>query len=444
MRRLLHTTLSALLAVAAATGIAATARAADATGPITGLAGKCVDVAASATANGTPVQLYTCNGTAAQQWTVVADRTVRAFGKCLDVQGGINADGTKVQLWDCNGNPQQQWTYDPARLTLVNPATGRCLDARGQSDADRTPLQVWTCNGQTNQRWTLPTGQGCQRAVPVGEHAVPVVLGGTRYDVTVYVPASAPATAPLVLNLHGTGSWGANQLYYSDMKVAADANGFLVAAPSGAMPNGDGYAWNVPGVGSYPPGSRDDVAFLDQVITTLTGSLCGDPKRVYATGYSGGGRMTSAYACARPDRVAAIAPVAGLRAGRPDPADASRPDTASCRPSVSVPVVAFHGRQDATNPYDGGGSDVWRYSVPAAQQRWAAINGCTGSPTSTTVSTHVTSTAYRCGADVVLYTVSDGGHTWPGTPRPSPGNGSTTQEINANTLMWQFFTRYTR
>ena len=40
------------------------------TGAITGYGGKCVDVAAASSANGTKIQLYTCNGTNAQTWTV--------------------------------------------------------------------------------------------------------------------------------------------------------------------------------------------------------------------------------------------------------------------------------------------------------------------------------------------------------------------------------------
>ncbi len=72
-------------------------------GPIVGIASKCVDVRAANTANGTPVQLYTCNGTAAQQWTVGTDQTLRALGKCMDVTGAGTANGTKVQLYTCNG-----------------------------------------------------------------------------------------------------------------------------------------------------------------------------------------------------------------------------------------------------------------------------------------------------------------------------------------------------
>src|SRR4051794_41417215 len=91
-----------------------------ATGQITGLGGKCVDVAGANTANGTAVQLWDCNGTNAQQWTVGSDGTLRALGKCMDVTSAGTANGTQVQLWDCNGTGAQQWSRG-ANASLVNP-----------------------------------------------------------------------------------------------------------------------------------------------------------------------------------------------------------------------------------------------------------------------------------------------------------------------------------
>lgn len=122
-------------------------------GQITGLAGKCVDVAGAGTANGTTVQLYTCNGTGAQRWTRSGE-TFQALGKCLDVSGGSTADGARVQLWDCNGTGAQRWIYTAAR-DLVNPQANKCLDVTGNNSADATPLQLWTCHGGANQKWTL-------------------------------------------------------------------------------------------------------------------------------------------------------------------------------------------------------------------------------------------------------------------------------------------------
>ncbi|MFI6444338.1 ricin-type beta-trefoil lectin domain protein [Kitasatospora sp. NPDC050543] len=124
-------------------------------GSLTGLAGKCLDVAAAGTANGTRVQLYGCNGTSAQRWTVGADRTVRALGKCLDASGGGTADGTRVQLWDCNGTGAQRWSYNAATHDVVNLNADKCLDVSGNSPADGTPTQLWTCTGGANQKWAL-------------------------------------------------------------------------------------------------------------------------------------------------------------------------------------------------------------------------------------------------------------------------------------------------
>ncbi|ANH94758.1 ricin-type beta-trefoil lectin domain protein [Streptomyces sp. NPDC057197] len=122
--------------------------------PIRGLAGKCVDVAGANPANGTPVQLYDCNGTAAQQWTAGSDGTLRALGKCLDVKDNATADGSQVQLWDCTGGPNQKWAL-PAARDIVNPQADKCLDATGGSSANGTRLQIWTCTGAANQKWTV-------------------------------------------------------------------------------------------------------------------------------------------------------------------------------------------------------------------------------------------------------------------------------------------------
>ncbi|WP_329054875.1 RICIN domain-containing protein [Amycolatopsis sp. NBC_01488] len=124
-------------------------------GQITGVGGKCVDVAGANNANGAAVQLYDCNGTTAQQWTVGSDGAVRALGKCLDVTSAGTANGTTVQLYDCNGSGAQKWSANGSR-NLVNAGSGKCLDATGNSSANGTRLQIWTCGSGANQKWTLP------------------------------------------------------------------------------------------------------------------------------------------------------------------------------------------------------------------------------------------------------------------------------------------------
>ncbi|GHJ41374.1 ricin-type beta-trefoil lectin domain protein [Streptomyces sp. TS71-3] len=123
-------------------------------GTIKGLGGKCVDVAGASAANGTPVQLYDCNGTAAQQWSVNGD-TLRSLGKCLDVVGSSTADGAKVQLWDCTGGGNQRWTVNASTHDIVNLQANKCLDVTDNNSANSTRLQIWTCTGAANQKWTM-------------------------------------------------------------------------------------------------------------------------------------------------------------------------------------------------------------------------------------------------------------------------------------------------
>ncbi|RSM81244.1 chitinase [Kibdelosporangium aridum] len=127
-------------------------------GQITGLAGKCVDVAGANNANGTAVQLYDCNGTGAQQWNNTGS-ALQALGKCLDVAGGGTANGTVVQLWDCNGTGAQNWVVSGAN-DIVNIQANKCLDVTGNNSANGTRLQIWECTGGPNQKWNAPPSGG--------------------------------------------------------------------------------------------------------------------------------------------------------------------------------------------------------------------------------------------------------------------------------------------
>ena len=298
----------------------------------------------------------------------------------------------------------------------------------------------------------------CLRPDETGDMRVDVQFAGTTYSVLVYVPEDMRRTrrVPLVLNLHGSQANGAIQMAVSGLRAVADDESFIVAAPSGAIPlpppqqpadpNGH-WAWNVPGVPTTagqlpPPTARDDVRFLSRVIDVVSRELCTDTRRTYVTGHSGGGRMASALGCRIADRIAAIAPNAGLRAGRPDPDDVTVPEVEDCQPERPLPVLTFHGQQDVVNPYGGNGDLRWGYAVPLAVQTWARLNECRRGPQATTVSEHVTLLSYtRCrrGAEVEFYRVSDGGHTWPGSSGPPHGPGLVTQEIHASRLMWEFF-----
>ena len=125
------------------------------TGAVTGYQGLCLDVRGASSADGTPVQVYTCNGTSAQQWTVESNGTLQSLGKCLDVAGAGTANGTLVQLYTCNGTGAQTWQAQ-SNGELVNPNSGKCLDDTGFGGSG-TQVQIWACGDSTNQVWTLPT-----------------------------------------------------------------------------------------------------------------------------------------------------------------------------------------------------------------------------------------------------------------------------------------------
>ncbi|QGN49624.1 DUF1080 domain-containing protein [Micromonospora sp. WMMC415] len=128
------------------------------TGTITGTGGKCLDVSNSATADGTKIQLWTCNGTNAQKWTRVGE-TYQALGKCLDVANGGTTNGTRVQLWTCNGTGSQVWRPQ-ANGSILNPQSGKVLEAAGGSSADGTQVQIWTYAGGAHQHWVVSGSTG--------------------------------------------------------------------------------------------------------------------------------------------------------------------------------------------------------------------------------------------------------------------------------------------
>ncbi|MFJ6838568.1 lectin [Streptomyces sp. NPDC091209] len=116
----------------------------------------CADDASSSTADGTHVQIWSCNNTYAQDWIIAADGTIRTLGKCLDADHSGTTNGTLIQLWTCNGSGAQQWSAG-ANGSLVNPQSKLCLDVPNSSTTTGTQLQLYTCNGSGAQNWRLPT-----------------------------------------------------------------------------------------------------------------------------------------------------------------------------------------------------------------------------------------------------------------------------------------------
>jgi hypothetical protein len=130
--------------------------------------GKCVDARSAATANGTAVQQYSCNGTAAQSWTFTATDSgyfqignAGASSQVWDVTNVSTADQAPIQLWAYGGGANQQWQpvdEGNGNYHFVNRNSGKCLDVPGASVNDSVQLQQYTCNGTAAQSFSLNGG----------------------------------------------------------------------------------------------------------------------------------------------------------------------------------------------------------------------------------------------------------------------------------------------
>jgi poly(hydroxyalkanoate) depolymerase family esterase len=112
--------------------------------------GRCLDLPASNSANGTQPQIYDCHNGANQRWTL-SGQTLQSLGKCLDSPTSAAA-GSKVQIWDCNGGTNQKWNVN-SNGTISNVANGLCLDVNGNGTANGTLVILWNCTAAANQRW---------------------------------------------------------------------------------------------------------------------------------------------------------------------------------------------------------------------------------------------------------------------------------------------------
>ncbi|KAH9477591.1 hypothetical protein JR316_0009813 [Psilocybe cubensis] len=119
---------------------------------------KCLDVRGNVQANGTPVQIYDCNGTGAQKWTLGDGPTkVKLAGTnfCLDATSSNPSSGTGMKIWTCYDDlVAQQWNKLPSgALTLIG--SGQCLDLTNGDLTNSNQVQTWQCsNGNQNQVWT--------------------------------------------------------------------------------------------------------------------------------------------------------------------------------------------------------------------------------------------------------------------------------------------------
>jgi polyhydroxybutyrate depolymerase len=294
---------------------------------------------------------------------------------------------------------------------------------------------------------TAPTrgrSSGCSArpaAVP-GTTDEQLTSGGVARNYQLDIPSSYDGTRPfaLVLGLHPlTVSYKIvpNLSGFGDMTTKYR---FIDVSPSGLL-NGSSPYWN-----AAPVADNYDVKFLSQLLDHLEAKLCIDTSRVFSVGMSNGAQLSSLLACRLPNRIAGIAPIAGVEFNRP----------CHGRP---VPLIAFHGLLDPIVPYKGGGlnsvtianQNFYHDKLPPglpmptgvdeSMRRWARHNGCGPRYREERISTEVRKRSWpHCKAATVLYIVDNGGHAWPGKPQPAFeqtfGHGTT--DIDATNLMFSF------
>jgi polyhydroxybutyrate depolymerase len=308
-------------------------------------------------------------------------------------------------------------TSSSDKATPTKPSTTTTAGTPSTNRATTTTTAAPTCN--------LPHAPGQSEASFTFE--------GKERTYQLYVPPgyTGRSGVPVVFNFHGFGSNAAQQMTYGDFKPLADRHDFLIVAPDGQGDTG-GRHFNLTG----EPGLQNDLLMVSAALADVEAKLCVDTARVYSTGMSQGGAMTSLLACIAPDTFAAFAPVAVIL------------HYSSCAGTHAVAITGFMGTADPIVPFDGGqvaccGGPVLP-AAPAAMAGWAEHDHCDKEFTDTRLGSEVRRRTWSgCdpGSEAVFYIIDGGGHTWPGAI--SIGRlGLTTEQVDASNVIWDFFSKH--
>ena len=246
--------------------------------------------------------------------------------------------------------------------------------------------------------------------------------GGVERQFLLHIPrrykqVSKKTAVPLVIMLHGrTGSGKVAASPYYGWKRLADKEDFVVAFPTAL---GSPTSWK----GAWRGKPTADSVFLAELIDLLKAELKIDEDHVYMTGHSSGGYMSFSFAVTHGDRVAAIAPVAGLAVSR-------------AKPKLPVSLISFHGMADNVVPYDK--SRMGTPNAPASAALFAKHNGCDDVERTELNKGKVHLDQWKdgdAGTEVAFYSIEGGGHGWPQGGRKS---------VAATELIWAFFVAHPR
>ena len=294
---------------------------------------------------------------------------------------------------------------------------------------------------------------------PITGTTITITSGGLQRTFIVHIPPTPKSTPGAVLIFHG-GSGNpaaASQMQgLTLMDTVADREGFYSVYPQAL--NGH---WTDGRISTA--GGANDVQFVKDIAAYLTRTYKVSSTKIFSAGISNGGIMQYQLACTAPGLIRAIAPVA---------ADMTLAMQSTCHPTKFTPVIMFSGTADQYMPYGGGfpvvntGQTAVVATVPknstfsstvtsdefasaaATAASFAAMSVCKSStstdlPDKAVDGTTVTKTVYNScasGGGTYLYTIINGGHTWPGgTNVGTTGMGLSTSDISANEEMVAFF-----
>jgi len=274
-----------------------------------------------------------------------------------------------------------------------------------------------------------------------------ITVDGHRRTYELHVPAGykAAQTVSLVVVLHGRLGTGHGTAGLTHFDSVSEAHGFLVVYPDGL-----GRSWaDGRGATSSDKDGIVDVKFLSELIHKLSHDYRIDASRVFVSGISNGGFMSQRVACELSSQVAAVGVVA---------ATMGEITASHCHPEKPVSVMLIQGTQDPLVPFQGGpmgknGSHGTILSLQKAAEKWVDLDACDAKPEVSTLADKASDgTTIRrevfagCkeGAEIIVYTVEGGGHTWPGGKAYLPEIiiGKTSRNMNASEALWEFFSKH--
>jgi polyhydroxybutyrate depolymerase len=282
------------------------------------------------------------------------------------------------------------------------------------------------------------------------QFTVNLTIDGIGRNFIVYLPIgyNNAGKLPMIFALHGGTGNPEGMMKLANFIPVAEKEKIILVYPAGIERN-----WNDGRPTTPNQLGINDVSFINQVIDYMISKYPVDGTRVYATGISNGGFMSSRLGCELSNKIAAIAVVAAT-------IEATSIAT-NCNPSNPVPAMYIHGTNDRLVPITGGemtaGGTAGGFILSHTQtiDKWVALNKCNSNPVITDLpdiandGTTIKQSVYgngTNGAEVVSYIIDNGGHTWPqGFQYLSEAIiGKTSQDMNGCEVIWSFFKKFKR